>query len=251
MTPGLYVYGIVETGSLPGALRTAGITGDAPVLVDVGGLTAIASGVDVADFEGDALERNVATPHWLEKNVRAHEAVLEEVVERTTVVPMRFGAIFSSFDGLRHMLTEHGAVLREALVRVRGRTEWGVRVYCNAARLVESLAGTPAEATSGRGYLVQKKARLDAEARAAEDAAAAAAAVHQSLAEVADESLVADARGNEVLNGAYLVRHGERETFMRRVEEVGRSRGDAFAFEVTGPWPPYNFTSADVGGPRP
>lgn len=250
MTPGLYVYGVVESGSLAGAVGTSGVTGDPPMLFDVDGLTAIVNGVDVSEFEGEALERNVSSPEWLEHKVRAHESVLEDVLDRATVVPMRFGSIFSSPDGLRAMLTEHAGPLRAALARVAGRTEWGVKLHCDASRLAGSLAGGSPEPASGRGYLMQKKAQLDAGARAAEAAAAIAAETHEALAELADEDVAAAPRANEVLNGAYLVRDAEREGFMRRVEDLQRRHADAFAFEVTGPWPPYNFTSADVGGPR-
>lgn len=250
MTPGVYVYGVVQTGSLTGAVGTPGVTGDLPALFDVDGLSAVVCGVDVAEFEGEALERNVASPEWLEAKVRAHEAVLEDVLARAAVVPMRFGSIFSSPDGLRAMLTEHAGALRDALARVRGRTEWGVKLHCDASRLAGSISGGSSEPSSGRGYLMQRKAQLDAGARVSEAAATIAAETHEALAAVADEAVVTSARGNEVLNGAYLVHDLERGAFMRRVEELQRLHADAFAFEVTGPWPPYNFTSADVGGPR-
>jgi hypothetical protein len=218
-------------------------------LFGVGDLTAIVGGVDVAEFEGEALERNVASPEWLEQKVRAHESVLEAVLARAAVVPMRFGSIFSSPAGLQRMLTEHAAEFRAALARVQGRTEWGVKLHCDGARVVESLTGAPADPSSGRGYLEQKKTQLDAQARAAEAAAEVAAHAHESLAALADEAVTGAPRAGEVLNGAYLVRDEERTAFMRRVEELQRDHADAFVFEVTGPWPPYNFTNADVGGP--
>lgn len=249
MTPGVYVYGVVETGSLTG-IGAEGIGGGPPALFCVGDLAAIVCGVDVGEFEGETLERNVSSPEWLGQKVRAHEAVLEEAIAATSVVPMRFGSIFSSAAGVQRMLSEQAAEFRAALGRVRGRTEWGVKLHCDAARVVESLAGAP-EASSGRGYLEQRKAQLDARARAAEVAADAAARTHRSLAELADEAVVASARSGEILNGAYLVHDGRRTAFMRRVEDLQDGHAGTFVFEVTGPWPPYNFTDADVGGVRP
>lgn len=251
MTPGLYVYGIVATGSVPGPLQEHGVGDGPPVLFDVDGLSAIVSGIDVSEYEGAALERNAATPEWLERKVRGHEAVVEGVLAHATVVPMRFGAIFSSTESLQKMLTEHADALREALARVEARTEWGVKVHCDRSRLVSALAGSSPEPDSGRGYLMQKKARLEADARAAEAAAEIAAEAHAALAAVASESVAAPPRGDEVLNGAYLVDEAGRDEFMRKVEELQRRHEGASAFEVTGPWPPYSFTSADVGGPRP
>ena len=248
MTPGVYVYGVVEAGSVAG-IAADGIGGSPPALLCVGDLTAIVGGVDVAEFEGEALERNVASPEWLEQKVRAHEAVLEAVLARAAVVPMRFGSIFSSPAGLQRMLTEHAAEFHTALARVRGRTEWGVKLHCDGGRVVESLAGAPADTPSGRGYLEQRKTQLDARARAADVADEVAAEAHESLAALADDAVAAVPRSGEVLNGAYLVRDEERTAFMRRVEELQLAHAGAFVFEVTGPWPPYNFTNADVGGP--
>lgn len=253
MTPGLYAYGIVASGSLGEPPRAAGVDpAHPPRLVEVAGLTAIVSRVDVAEFEGDALERNVATPEWLELKVRAHELVLDEVVAATSVVPMRFGSIFSAESGLRAMVAGHSRDLRAALDRVRGKDEWGVKVHCDHAALVERLVGASGPAASGRGYLVQKKARLEAEAVAAGAAGEVAAEVHGCLGEAAAEAVTSGAgRSGAVLNGAYLVPAQGREAFMRLVENLERRHEGAFTFEVTGPWPPYNFTSADVGGPRP
>lgn len=250
MTPGVYVYGVVRAGSLGGCPAAPGIAGGRPLLLDVDDLEAIVSGVDVAQFEGKALERNAATPGWLEEKVRAHEAVLEDVLARTAVVPMRFGSIFSSADHLRQMLSEHAGTFRDGLARVAGRAEWGVKVHCDGARLTASLAGATPAGGSGRGYLMQKKAQLDAARRAADAAAAIAAQAHEALAEVADEAVAAANRGPEVLNGAYLVRETDRDAFMNRVGELQQHHEQAFLFEVTGPWPPYNFTAADVRGPH-
>lgn len=248
MTPGIYVYGIVRRDALAHPPHATAVDPrEQPALFESGDLTAVVSRVDVSEFEGETLRRNVESPEWLEEKVRAHECVLDEVLAATTVVPMRFGSIFSSAAGLEAMLAEHGAALHRAIERVDGRTEWGVKVHCDRNALVEALAGGSTEAGSGRSYLLQKKARLEAETRAAEAAAAVAAEVHASLAEVADGAVVTSGGAG----GAYLVPDGDREDLMRRVEELHRRHAPAFVLEVTGPWPPYNFVSADVGGPRP
>ena len=258
MNSGLYVYGIVDGGALDGAPDVTGVDpSHAPALFDGGGLTAIVSEVDVSEFEGEALERNAAQADWLETKVRSHESVLDQIVGATTVVPMRFGAIFSTSDGLRAMLEDHGAALKESLERVRGRSEWGVKVHVEARHLVEQMARTesPSDEPSGRNYLLQKKAQRDAQANAANQAAEVSARVHDSLSSLADGATTMSLRSRGegstiVLNGAYLVPDGDRETFMRRVEELQKEHSEAYLFEVTGPWPPYNFTSADVAGPR-
>lgn len=73
------------------------------------------------------------------------------------------------------------------------------------------------------------------------------------LAGLADEAVTAPARSAApglVLNGAYLVPDDHRDAFMHRVAELQASHAESFFFDVTGPWPPYHFVAADVGGPR-
>ena len=257
MTAALYVYGIVDAGSLETAPRTKGVDPDhRPVLFDAGSLTAVVSEVDVTEFEGEALQRNASQPDWLEAKVRGHESVLDEIVAAATVVPMRFGSIFSSPDGLRVMLSEHERALKDSLQRVRDRSEWGVKVHCDQNALSRQLAGSAQEPRSGRDYLEKKGAELQAQTEAAEVAAGVASQVHEALAAMADDATTMASRAGGaaslvVLNGAYLVKKDEREPFMRRVQELQETHAPAYILEVTGPWPPYNFITADVAGPRP
>jgi hypothetical protein len=253
---GIYVYGIVDGGVLSAPPQRTGVDPEHETsLFDANGLTAVVSEVDVTEFEGAALERNVARPDWLEAKVRGHESVLDEIVGATTVVPMRFGSIFSSHDGLLSMLADNADALEQSLKRVRHRTEWGVKVHCDDRALIRRLTGVVSGEPSGKAYLMRKKAQLQAEATAADTAARLGTEAHVVLATIADEAVTLGSRGREgqsaiVLNGAYLVHDSRRDEFMNQVEDLQEAHADAYVFEVTGPWPPYNFTSADVAGPR-
>ena len=77
--------------------------------------------------------------------------------------------------------------------------------------------------------------------------------VHERLA-----SLAAEARANPpqrpelsgrrermLLNGAYLVAAEREQAFADAVKNLGAELvGDGVELELTGPWPPYNFTEA-------
>src|SRR5215208_3196569 len=78
----LYVYGIVEAGT-EGSLPDTGV-GDPPGRVRVvrdGALAAVVSPLP----EGPGPGRR--------EDLEAHQRVLSEVVQRTTIVPMRFGVV--------------------------------------------------------------------------------------------------------------------------------------------------------------
>src|SRR5215210_1723832 len=102
-TDALYVYGVVRGGTSPDLFAdVGGIDGNTSVrLVDVEGIAAITSPVPLSEFGTEPLERNLKDGGWLEQKVQAHNRVLSAAVGRTTVLPLRFGAIYTSEEQVR------------------------------------------------------------------------------------------------------------------------------------------------------
>ena len=73
-----------------------------------------------------------------------------------TIVPARFGTVFSGEPALMKDVVGRKAALKKVFARVAGGDEWGVKVF--AERQVTAVA-LP-EARSGKEYLQQKAARL-------------------------------------------------------------------------------------------
>ena len=134
-------------------------------LIDGGRLAAIASEVPLSEFGEEPIVENLRDPAWLERRVRAHEAVLETALRATPVVPFRFGTIYRGEEHVREMLSAHER-LSEALDRVRDRVELGVKGFL-AETPAETAPGTAEdESSAGRRYLEEKQqARRLAEER--------------------------------------------------------------------------------------
>lgn len=251
----LYVYGVVRGGTSTDVF--AGVSGmdDAPVqLVEADGVAAIASPVSLADFGEEALERNLKDGAWLEQQVQAHNRVLAAAVGRTTVLPLRFGVIYHSADHVRAMLAARPE-LGAQLAHLDGMLEYGVKAVLDPealrGRLAQARGGETAEG-GGRAYMQRKlQARgVDEEVRAFADECANAS--HDQLAVVAVEARANPAQAREaldgemILNGAYLVAAGREHELRAVVEELReRYRPDGVSYELTGPWPPYNFAAED------
>jgi len=140
----LYVYGVAAGAGVPEG--NAGVDERYPVrVVAENGLHAIASEVPLEEFGQDRIGERLADPVWLEAKVRAHERVLE-TLSGATVVPLRFGAVFLGEEPVRAMLRERSALLRDALARVEGRREWGVKVLLDSDVLAAILHFEGAEA---------------------------------------------------------------------------------------------------------
>jgi hypothetical protein len=237
----VYVYGVVGSDDrMSPDLET----------VESGGLVAIVREVPLDEFGEETLPEHLNDPEWLERNARAHEDTLAAAAESATVVPFRFGVICNDRSDVARLLEEHAAELRRDLERVRGREELGVKVWCAASRAAEP----PTEPSGGRAYLER---RLDDRRRAEELAAEKEALVrsaHERLARAAVAAVVNRPQPKElsgrdeqmVLNAAYLVRRGD-ATLVREVAALNAEHASAgYAFELTGPWPPYNFVGEDA-----
>jgi hypothetical protein len=221
-------------------------------LIDADGVAAVAEQVDVTDFESPRLERNLADPAWLEHMVRQHEQVVEALLDRMPVLPMRFGSIFSDETALRAMLTRHVERLSELLRAVDGRVEWGVRLYLDRDAMVRELAPTAETATTGADYLRRRRDALQAQDHVQDLAGELADLVHRELSALAVDAVVLDPSRSEptaLLNAAYLVDRAVAAEFLARASDLDRAHAGC-SLNVTGPWPAYSFTRIDVAGPE-
>lgn len=248
---GWYVYGIVPAAEAPDNLfdDVAGVAGGSVTLIADGRLAAIATDVPLTEFGEVAIAENLRDPAWLERGVRAHDAVLETALGAITVVPFRFGTIYRGEDDVRAMLSENER-LNDALDRVRGKVELGVKAFLTAVAAEAEPAGEESTGSAGRRYLEEKqRARRVAEEREAQRARWADKS-HARLAAVAEAATANPLQPREVsgpdeemfLNGAYLVPLESDQEFRTALAELEAELGPSGArFELTGPWPPYNF----------
>jgi hypothetical protein len=214
--------------------------GDVAVLVSV---------VPAEEFAEEPLREHLNDRAWLERAAREHEDVLERALARTVVVPFRLCTIYESRERVLEFLAERGAGLADLLRRLDGHVELGVKAYFAPAGSSEQ-----AEPQSGREYLLRRQREREATEEAFRIKGEAARASHERLAAVAE-----DARANPpqpaelsgrteemLLNGAYLVRRddGRLRDTVAELESLYGPRG--VTYELTGPWPPYNFVPRDV-----
>ncbi len=262
----IYVYGIAsaDAGELVGALASvAGVGASPPYGIERDGLVALASDVPLAEFDEERLRENLNDVEWLEQTARGHEFVLEAARESATIVPLRLCTIYRSEDHVRVMLEREQAVFRDALRRLKGKTEWGVKLIAEPGALERALSEDNSEdadeVSPGVAYM-QNRGR---EAREREEIDALAnswaAEAHERLAESAVEALLNPLQNPEVsghvgemlLNGVYLVEDAGMDGFTAEVEALVIDFDDReVSVEMTGPWPPYNFVKGSIEAAR-
>jgi hypothetical protein len=264
---GLYVYCVGESATLAplfDAELPEGIEeGTGLEAVEVGGLAAVLSAVPLDAYGEGALDRHLSDATWTATRALRHERVAEHFARRAAVVPLRFGAIYLRREGVGQMLEGRAAQFREVLARLRGREEWGLNVYAERARLREEvtrlsarlreMAERAAGSAPGQAYLLRKKIEglRDEEARA--ETRRVAREVEETLAAACDGAArlrvlkdEATEQGELAARLAFLVRRDRFGDFRAAAEGLAdRYTPLGFRFELTGPWPAYNFAVED------
>jgi len=234
-------------------------------LVEEEGLAALVSRVSLAEFGEEPLHENLNDVGWLEEKARAHEHVLDVALQRATVVPLRLCTIYSGETQVREMLTQERAVMLNALERLDGKAEWGVKAIAEPGALDRAAAQRAGDSSeqgdASRGTAYMDRKRHEAQSRVAEEEIAAewAAAIHDPLADVASEALsnplqrseVSGHEGDMLLNGVYLIEGSVVSEFSAFVDRLaGEYRPLGVSVEMTGPWPPYNFVESPIESAR-
>jgi Gas vesicle synthesis protein GvpL/GvpF len=222
----LWAYCVVPAAAtLPSDVHRVVGVGAAVERVQAGELAALVSRVPRAEFGAEPLRRNLNELHWLEHIARAHVAVLDRLLEATTVVPLRLCTIYETEASVRAMLERETETLRGALAQLVGRQEWAVKLQL-VREVADALAMELAE---------------DVHARLQELAIAAVTLPPQNRELSGHE-------GEMVLNGAYLVEVDRVDALRGLVSELTeRHRALGARVELTGPWPPYNFVPDESG----
>ena len=234
-------------------------------LVQEGELVALVSAVPLSEYSDDRLREHLNDIEWVERVARAHERVLDQTLERATILPLRLCTLYRDQEGVRRMLREQQRLLLDELSELEGRREWGAKVFVDQDRLAATLVGmaeaqTPqgeaAEADRGRSagaaYMAALGRARQVSERLQEFGDSVVEEIHAQLEAVADKARANPLQRPELhgrnehmlLNGAYLVSR-EHEQELAQVADSLRERWSAsgFQLELTGPWPPYNFVS--------
>jgi hypothetical protein len=254
---GYYIYGITDGAPVD---LGPGVGPGAPVeLLVSGDLVAITSPVPLNALTPEAARERQDDLAWLEAQVRAHQEVLARASRQATVVPLRFGTVFRDAAAARAMMLEHAPRFREALARLAGRQEWGLKIGVDMARLAEAVAATSPRIQeldarrrgmrSGAAYMLARKRDQILREEVERAIATCAQHAHARLAAEAVAAVIDGAALTGAASGAgplfrcaYLVETTNLPIFLGILDSLAATH-PAFAFTLSGPWPAYSFVN--------
>ncbi|HVT68180.1 MAG TPA: GvpL/GvpF family gas vesicle protein [Trebonia sp.] len=273
---GVWAYAITDSGHVPeaadaaaagaGALsRLAGVGGARVRAAACAGLAMLVSDVSLTEFGEAALRRNLEDLDWLDEVARAHHHVISAAAELFPVLPTRLATVYSGDAAVCAALADRRDQLRDALRRIGGRVEWGVKAYEApepepSAETAAPDRAAPDEAAGTRGgaglaYLKRRREQLAAKRESQAGAVNGAREVHAELSGRAEDARLhppqaaslSGVRLPMLLNAAYLLGPGDGTDFTAAVAAAGTAHPE-LRIELTGPWPPYSFAGDEGDG---
>lgn len=224
-----------------GELTSAGVDGVHSVeAVPCGEFLCWVSPVDQIVFSQE-LEKNLENLEWLAVHGIRHQQVVGEIAQKETIVPARFGTLFSSQAALLKDVESRKSALKKVFDRIADSDEWGVKV------LVEDQPAQPVSTeapSSGREYLQQKAARIKKKPERDDgELEQLASALEKVATDSAPAGRVSGAQPGLLWQATFLVARSRRRQWERVLEGFVKQWEGKRRIEVTGPWPPYSFVS--------
>ena len=253
----IYLYGLtLAPGPSAERFRELEAVDGAPGIeaFPCGDLVCWISRVPRTDFADD-LSKNMQDLDWLAAATIRHQRAISVIAETADILPARFGIEFLNEKSLRTHIDSRRAALQDDLKRIRGREEWGVKIFALpvaptplAKKHLGKKHSVNEKIRSGREYLEAKSAlaRRAADARTAPDdpeVLAFARSLQSISDDVADGGKFAGARRDLLFHKTLLLKRSDRPKLEKLVRNYSKKWKDLRRIECTGPWPPFSFVS--------
>lgn len=239
---GVYVYGICwESAELPDGLPAVGVAEPGVRTLGYGKIAALVSDV------------NVQRPLGTRADLLAHKEILDGVAERTTVLPLRFGAVLANADAVAdELLAPNEEHFARVLAELDGLVEFTLRGhYVDDAHLREIIAERTdindlrsmlRDLPQEQGYA--ERVRLGELISGAVEAKREAD--HEAVLEALSGRVTVSARHrladvDEAVALALLVERSRIPAFEKAIDGLGADTADRLAFQLAGPFAPYDF----------
>ncbi|HXB19865.1 MAG TPA: GvpL/GvpF family gas vesicle protein [Candidatus Solibacter sp.] len=236
-----YLYGISKSsGAKPGKVAAVGIDGVHPVRsIAHGNFICWVSAVDPKSFS-DAINSNMENLEWLALHGVRHQQVVAEIFAGQTIIPARFGTVFSGEPALVKNLQERESALKKVFAKISSSEEWGVKIFAEQA----PAAPVAQQVRSGKDYLQLKAAKL--KKRPDRDSAGLkelATKLEKIAIDSASTGKVSGSQPNLLWQATFLVPKGRRKQWDGVLKEFVEKWSGKRRIEVNGPWPPYSFVA--------
>jgi hypothetical protein len=227
----VYAYCLVEDlDTLDASVR--GIEGAAVRLLKIDDF-----GVLVSDGEPNSFPLT-------QESAIAPAKVVGSVLDKTTLLPFRFGTVISE-QQLRHYVTTYKPALEKSFAHVRGCVEMDLKIIWQIAKTEQPPEKE--EQGPGTAFLEKKRRELLGDERQVALKAELSNLLREDLGSLTrDEHIELRPSKTGVLAAVFhLVETADVQKYQEKVQEIRNNRPD-LKIRLSGPWPPYSFANIEL-----
>ncbi len=243
-TIGKYVYCIMDGGGISQSFGKIGLENSEVYTIHHRDISAVVSKITFKEMQPDV------------DSIITHQKVVENSRSIGTTLPVRFGIMFKTDDGVKQLLVKSYNDFRSKMNKLHGKEEFGIKVIIEKEGMekIKNLVATNSKevkkmkkeiSKSGDGEAYFLKMRMDESLKneTLRKIDEITGVIHKELADIAIDSAVLKSDLQEiVLNTAYLIDKNEITKFIDGVEKIKtQSKKQGLVIHHSGPWAPYSF----------
>jgi hypothetical protein len=169
-----------------------------------------------------------------------HARVIADCFQHSTVLPFRFGTVFSDDESLRKSIRSNQRQFLSNIDKLRGKTEMHLKIFVDDCGNREAGKG-PCGETVGREYLSNLRETATRQRERQTRARAVSFQMHRLFMPLDEEvSCRLAENGKMVLDISHLIDRKYVERYQNKFATTSATMRDC-QMQLSGPWPPYHF----------
>ena len=173
-----------------------------------------------------------------------HARVIADCFQHSTVLPFRFGTIFSDDESLRKSIRSNQRQFLGNIDKLRGKAEMHLKIFvedCCVKEFARDPERRQASETAGRGYLTNLRETASRARERQTRARAVSFQMHRLFMPMDEEvSCRLTENGKMLLDIAHLIDRKHVERYLNKFNSTSATMRDCH-MQLSGPWPPYHF----------
>jgi len=249
-----YIYGIIDSSN-ENTWDIPGVDGSSPVdTIAYQDLSCV-----VSDYFGE--EFGAMSKEEVVRGLLAHQVVVEHIMKKHTVLPVKFGTVLATSDEVQELLSRGRQQFVDTLGWIHDKVEVEVAATWDTEQVLREISTEPEimrardVTASGPGQRsLEERINLGQMVKASMDRRRDShreqmiSFLKPVAVDVQPNALVSD---EMVMNVAFLVERANQEEFDSRVRQLNDLFQDQINFRIIGPLPPYSFATVEVTRPDP
>jgi hypothetical protein len=169
-----------------------------------------------------------------------HARVIADCFQHSTVLPFRFGTVFTDDESLRKSIRSNQRQFLGNIDKLRGKTEMHLKIFVDDCCSKEFEKQAPTE-TVGREYLSNLRENATRTRERQTRARAVSFQMHRLFVPLDEEvSCRLTESGKMVLDIAHLIDRKSVERYQNKYASTSAMMREC-QMQISGPWPPYHF----------